>query len=125
MRTCRQVFGPGYAQGGKECDEYPFATTYEACAQTEYEPSAPKENLSVLSPPRKDDGNAGNLPGQSMTLNPIPDPRRRRRRLLRRDHLAGHRGAGRGTGYGSPPRARALPGCQDAVLPGRGLNWTR
>ncbi len=73
VSTCKKFFGDDYAQGGKECDEYPFATTYEGCAQTTYEPSAPKDNFSVLPLAKKDNGNAGNLLGQFMTLNRILD----------------------------------------------------
>ncbi|WP_253209185.1 NucA/NucB deoxyribonuclease domain-containing protein [Streptomyces niphimycinicus] len=73
VSTCKKVFGDDYARGGEECDEYPFATTYEGCAQTTYEPSAPKNNFSVLPLAKKDNGNAGNLLGQFMTLNRILD----------------------------------------------------
>lgn len=73
VSTCRREFGPNYAAGGKECDEYPFATTYEGCAQPTYETSAPKNNYSVRALPGADNGNAGNLLGQFMTLNRIVD----------------------------------------------------
>lgn len=73
VSACKKAFGNDYAKGGKECDEYPFATTYEGCAQKTYEPSAPKNNFSVLPLAKKDNGNAGNLLGQFMTLNRILD----------------------------------------------------
>ncbi|WEH18461.1 NucA/NucB deoxyribonuclease domain-containing protein [Streptomyces sp. VNUA24] len=73
VSACKKAFGKDYAKGGKECDEYPFATTYEGCAQNTYEPSAPKNNFSVRPLAKKDNGNAGNLLGQFMTLNRILD----------------------------------------------------
>lgn len=73
VSTCKREFGPNYAAGGKECDEYPFATTYEGCAQPTYEPSAPRNNFSVRALPGTDNSNAGNLLGQFLTLNRIVD----------------------------------------------------
>ncbi|WP_086803701.1 NucA/NucB deoxyribonuclease domain-containing protein [Streptomyces caniscabiei] len=78
--ACKKAFGKDYAKGGKECDEYPFATTHEGCAQNTYEPSAPKNNFSVRPLAKKDNGNAGNLLG---VHDGQPHTRRRRRRLLR------------------------------------------
>ncbi|WP_435271897.1 NucA/NucB deoxyribonuclease domain-containing protein [Streptomyces parvulus] len=40
---------PNYASKGLECDEYPFASTYEGSAQSIYEPSKPKKNFSALA----------------------------------------------------------------------------
>jgi hypothetical protein len=73
VSTCKREFGANYAQGGKECDEYPFAVTYEGRAQPTYETSAPKNNYSVRALPKTDNGNAGNLLGQFLTLNRIID----------------------------------------------------
>ncbi|MFB6632164.1 hypothetical protein ACFCWY_19925 [Streptomyces sp. NPDC056362] len=73
VATCKREFGTGYAAGGKECDEYPFATTYQGCAQSAYETGAAKNNFSVKALPKADNGNAGNLLGQFMTLNRIID----------------------------------------------------
>ncbi len=71
--TLRQEFGADYAQGGKECDEYPFAVTYEGCALPSYDSTAPKNNSSARALPKADNGNAGNLLGQFLTLNRIID----------------------------------------------------
>ncbi|MFJ3224291.1 NucA/NucB deoxyribonuclease domain-containing protein [Streptomyces sp. NPDC086783] len=40
---------PNYGSKGLECDEYPFASTYEGSAQSIYEPSKPKNNFSALA----------------------------------------------------------------------------
>ncbi|WP_268255353.1 NucA/NucB deoxyribonuclease domain-containing protein, partial [Streptomyces roseolilacinus] len=73
VSTCKKEFGANYAQGGKECDEYPFAVTYEGCALPSYDQAAPKNNFSVRALPKADNGNAGNLLGQFLTLNRIID----------------------------------------------------
>ncbi|GGO98748.1 hypothetical protein GCM10012280_63610 [Wenjunlia tyrosinilytica] len=43
IKVCKKYWGSNCPQGGKECDEFPFAVTYEGCAQHAYEPSAPKD----------------------------------------------------------------------------------
>ncbi|MGW0549176.1 NucA/NucB deoxyribonuclease domain-containing protein [Streptomyces altiplanensis] len=35
VKQCKGYWGPNYTSGGKECDEYPFASTYEGAAQAE------------------------------------------------------------------------------------------
>ncbi|MFF8366820.1 NucA/NucB deoxyribonuclease domain-containing protein [Rhodococcus erythropolis] len=49
-----------YTSGGKECDEYPFASTYEGAAEHDYDPEAKKFNFSAKPIP-KDDNQAGGL----------------------------------------------------------------
>lgn len=46
-KQCRRYWGANYANGGKECDEYPFASTYEGAALPEYDSEAKKFNFSV------------------------------------------------------------------------------
>jgi len=49
-------WGNNYASGGKECDEIPFATTYQGAAQAllKYDPQqkAPKNNFSARPHPQ-------------------------------------------------------------------------
>ncbi|WP_455711938.1 hypothetical protein [Streptomyces decoyicus] len=43
FKACKAHWGTGYSRGGKlECDEYPFAATYQGAAQAKYDPAAPK-----------------------------------------------------------------------------------
>lgn len=45
---CRRYWGPNYSWGGeRQCDEYPFASTWEGAAAHEYDPDAKKFNFSV------------------------------------------------------------------------------
>ncbi|MFJ8197150.1 NucA/NucB deoxyribonuclease domain-containing protein [Streptomyces sp. NPDC096152] len=60
VKQCKRYWGPNYASGGKECDEYPFASTYEGAAEAEYDPEVRKFNFSVKPIP-KDDNQAGGL----------------------------------------------------------------
>jgi hypothetical protein len=41
IKTCKKYWGNNYASGDKECDEFPFATTYQGAAQAleKYDPS--------------------------------------------------------------------------------------
>ncbi|MFG2305298.1 hypothetical protein [Actinacidiphila glaucinigra] len=75
IRNCRQYWGTNYAAGGKECDEFPFAVTYEGCAQAlaAYEPSKPKNNYSVLPLPKADNGAAGTLLAGFLLKNRLVD----------------------------------------------------
>ncbi|MFF9870528.1 NucA/NucB deoxyribonuclease domain-containing protein [Streptomyces sp. NPDC013953] len=73
VTNCRSHFGANYTDGGKECDEYPFATTYEGCAQSEYDPRAPKKNFSVMPVPAAQNGDAGTLLGQFYKKNRVID----------------------------------------------------
>ncbi|MET8182467.1 hypothetical protein [Streptomyces sp. NPDC005336] len=78
IRVCREYWGDGYTEGGKkQCDEYPFAITYEGCAQAlpQYEPSTPKDNYSAMPLPKEDNGNAGSILAGFLTKNRIIDGR--------------------------------------------------
>lgn len=60
--NCRKYFGEDYSDGGKkECDEFPFATTYQGAAEWKHNPQADRYNFSVESLPQKANGAAGNL----------------------------------------------------------------
>ncbi|MCX2927903.1 hypothetical protein [Streptomyces sp. NEAU-W12] len=59
VKQCKRYWGANYTQGGKlECDEYPFASTYEGAAEPEYDPEVKKFNFSA-KPIAKDDNQAG------------------------------------------------------------------
>ncbi|MFD5557798.1 NucA/NucB deoxyribonuclease domain-containing protein [Streptomyces sp. NPDC127068] len=73
VSTCRRYYGADYATGGKECDEYPFATTYQGCAEAEYNVYAEKKNFSAMPVPRDDNGSAGTLLGQFYKKNRVID----------------------------------------------------
>ncbi|NUL01932.1 hypothetical protein HRW07_01420 [Streptomyces lunaelactis] len=73
ISNCRGHFGANYIQGGRDCDEYPFATTYEGAAQADYDPHAEKLNFSVLPVDSMQNQDAGRLLGQFSTQNRIID----------------------------------------------------
>ncbi|WP_435861128.1 NucA/NucB deoxyribonuclease domain-containing protein [Streptomyces nigrescens] len=58
VSICVKYWGKDYATSGpagpRECDEYPFASTYEGAAQSSKEPSAPKDNFSARGGIRSD-----------------------------------------------------------------------
>ncbi|MFB6879111.1 NucA/NucB deoxyribonuclease domain-containing protein [Streptomyces sp. NPDC056323] len=60
VKQCKRYWGPKYTNGGKECDEYPFASTYEGAAEPEFDQEAKKFNFSAKPIP-KDDNQAGGL----------------------------------------------------------------
>ncbi|MYW21706.1 hypothetical protein GT039_40600 [Streptomyces sp. SID2955] len=58
-KQCRRYWGAGYSHGGtRDCDEYPFASTYEGAAEHDYDPEVRKFNFSV-KPIAKEDNRAG------------------------------------------------------------------
>ncbi|MFF4734463.1 RICIN domain-containing protein [Streptomyces sp. NPDC001262] len=62
VQNCNKYWSDGYTEGGtKECDEFPFASTYEGSAQSEYDPHAPKGNFSVLPVPKTQNRDAGTI----------------------------------------------------------------
>lgn len=74
IRTCEQHWGRDYSQNNTyQCDEFPFATTYQGAAQTQFEPNAPKNNYSAMPLVTADNRDAGILLGQFMTKNRIID----------------------------------------------------
>ncbi|NWF31309.1 hypothetical protein HW130_34705 [Streptomyces sp. PKU-EA00015] len=64
VSNCVKYFGANYAEGGKQCDEYPFAAIYQGCAASEYDPHQLPNNFSVMALDGAENGNAGNLLGQ-------------------------------------------------------------
>jgi hypothetical protein len=50
-----------YASGGKQCDEYPFASTYEGAAEVEHDLEAKKFNFSVKPIPGPESEAGGNI----------------------------------------------------------------
>ncbi|TGB13790.1 hypothetical protein E2651_08240 [Streptomyces sp. MZ04] len=60
VKQCKRYWGDNYSQGGaRQCDEYPFATTYEGAAQPDYDAEAKKFNFSakpVGKDPNRDAG---------------------------------------------------------------------
>ncbi|WP_225860576.1 NucA/NucB deoxyribonuclease domain-containing protein [Streptomyces triticiradicis] len=62
VKQCKRYWGPNYSHGATlECDEYPFATTYEGAAEHDYDPDARKFNFSVRPIPKADNGAGGSL----------------------------------------------------------------
>ncbi|MFE4634877.1 NucA/NucB deoxyribonuclease domain-containing protein [Streptomyces sp. NPDC056773] len=61
VRECKRGWGANYTDGGKECDEFPFASTYEGSAATEFDPHIEAKNYSVMPVPGAQNGAAGNL----------------------------------------------------------------
>ncbi|WEO92751.1 hypothetical protein A6P39_000655 [Streptomyces sp. FXJ1.172] len=60
-KQCRRYWGAGYSHGNtRDCDEYPFASTYEGAAEHDYDPEVRKFNFSV-KPIAKEDNQAGGL----------------------------------------------------------------
>ncbi|MEV6699312.1 hypothetical protein AB0M68_19390 [Streptomyces sp. NPDC051453] len=77
VKVCKKYWGTNYAQGGKECDEFPFSTTYEGAAQalTKYDPQhkAPRNNFSARPIPKADNGAGGRLMADFYRVNRILD----------------------------------------------------
>ncbi|MHA4773001.1 NucA/NucB deoxyribonuclease domain-containing protein [Streptomyces sp. MSC1_001] len=73
VRECTRYWGANYTDGGKECDEFPFATTYEGSAASEFDVHVEKNNFSVLPVPGAQNGAAGNLLSGFYNANRIID----------------------------------------------------
>ncbi|MFI9152619.1 hypothetical protein [Streptomyces sp. NPDC053367] len=74
LSNCRRYYGTGYSENNtKDCDEFPFATTYEGCAQAEYDPYSEKKNFSVRPVIKKQNSDAGLLLAQFYKKNRIID----------------------------------------------------
>ncbi|MFE2481620.1 NucA/NucB deoxyribonuclease domain-containing protein [Streptomyces sp. NPDC059389] len=61
VRECKRYWGANYTDGGKECDEFPFASTYEGSAIEEYDTHVERNNFSVLPIPGDQNGAGGTL----------------------------------------------------------------
>ncbi|MCZ0990365.1 NucA/NucB deoxyribonuclease domain-containing protein [Streptomyces diastatochromogenes] len=57
----------------RECDEFPFASTYEGAAGSRYNPRQDPLNFSVMPVSKDSNGAAGNLLAQYYKLNRIID----------------------------------------------------
>ncbi|MFE3121364.1 NucA/NucB deoxyribonuclease domain-containing protein [Streptomyces niveus] len=73
VNACRRHFGPDYTAGGKDCDEYPFATTYEGAAGSLYDPEQLRDNYSVMALDSTQNQAAGTLLGQFLTKSRLID----------------------------------------------------
>ncbi|MEU4173535.1 NucA/NucB deoxyribonuclease domain-containing protein [Streptomyces sp. NPDC026589] len=77
IATCVTHWGADYATSvpgvSRECDEYPFASTYEGAAQSKYEPTKPKDNFSARPLPKADNGAGGSILKIFMDRNRILD----------------------------------------------------
>lgn len=72
VKVCKSV-DPDYASKGLECDEYPFASTYEGAAQSIYDPTKPAKNFSALALNATQNGKAGSQLGAYYNNNRILD----------------------------------------------------
>lgn len=62
VKQCKRYWGANYSQNNtRDCDEYPFATTYEGAAEHDYDQDAKKFNFSVRPLPKPDNIAGGNL----------------------------------------------------------------
>ncbi|MFF4291493.1 hypothetical protein ACFY0R_40365 [Streptomyces sp. NPDC001633] len=79
VSVCVKYWGKDYATsdpaGPRECDEYPFASTYEGAAQSSKEPSAPKNNYSALPIPKAQNKAGGTILALFYDKNRILDGR--------------------------------------------------
>ena len=66
VAACKQYFGAGYTEGGRQCDEYPFASTYQGASA-----ASGKWWYSVLPVPGAQNGYAGTNLGAWLTANRI------------------------------------------------------
>ncbi len=77
ISACKKYWGDDYAKGGKECDEFPFASTYQGAAQAnpKYDPQgkAPKNNFSARPIPKTDNGAGGRIMSGFYLKNRIID----------------------------------------------------
>ncbi|MFH8635231.1 hypothetical protein ACH4CC_36020 [Streptomyces lydicus] len=79
VNACVKYWGRDYATsdpaGPRECDEYPFASTYEGAAQSSKEHSAPKDNFSALPIPKAQNAAGGTILALFYDKNRILDGR--------------------------------------------------
>ncbi|WP_234313681.1 hypothetical protein [Streptomyces sp. NBRC 109706] len=79
VSTCRTYWGADYTQGGLyECDEFPFATTYQGCSAPRYtdggyDPTIPVTDCSAFPLLATDNSAAGQLLGQFYDKNRVVD----------------------------------------------------
>lgn len=74
VKQCKRYWGANYSHGStRECDEYPFATTYEGAAEHDFDEDAKKFNFSVRPIPKDDNGAGGNILTSFYAKNRIVD----------------------------------------------------
>ncbi|MFE4331466.1 hypothetical protein ACFRCI_30575 [Streptomyces sp. NPDC056638] len=73
VRECKRYWGDKYTDGGKECDEFPFASTYQGSAIEEYDVHVERNNYSVMPLDGTQNGAAGNLLAGFYTNNRMID----------------------------------------------------
>ncbi|QLE75267.1 hypothetical protein FGW37_30020 [Streptomyces rectiverticillatus] len=78
IATCVRYFGEDYAKdsdgtGKKDCDEFPFATSYEGAAQAEFNSDAKRDNYSALPLNNRENRAAGIILGQFLKKNRVVD----------------------------------------------------
>ncbi|MFB6878951.1 hypothetical protein [Streptomyces sp. NPDC056323] len=77
IATCVKYWGANYATSvpgvSRECDAYPFASTYKGAAQSKYDQTKPKDNFSARPLPKADNGADGSILRIFMDRNRILD----------------------------------------------------
>ncbi|MGK5733214.1 RICIN domain-containing protein [Streptomyces sp. URMC 124] len=75
VQACKARWGDGYTQGGtKDCDEFPFASTYEGASQYEWDPhTSIKNNFSAMPVDSKQNRDAGTILNGFYAKNRILD----------------------------------------------------
>ncbi|MFK8909815.1 NucA/NucB deoxyribonuclease domain-containing protein [Streptomyces sp. YS-3] len=71
--NCTKYFGDDYAKNGDQCDEYPFASTYQGAVGADYDPHQLRDNFSVMPVPGDQNRDAGILLGQFYDKNRVLD----------------------------------------------------
>ncbi|MFH8371433.1 hypothetical protein [Streptomyces sp. NPDC018031] len=78
-KVCVDVWGADYATndpaGPRECDEFPFSSTYEGAAQPAGEPGARAKNWSAKALSKDDNGAAGTILGEFYDKNRVIEGR--------------------------------------------------
>lgn len=73
IRECKRYWGKKYAAGGKQCDEFPFASTYEGSAIEEYDVHVERKNYSAMPLDGEQNNAAGILLAGLYTNNRMLD----------------------------------------------------
>ncbi|WP_345571666.1 NucA/NucB deoxyribonuclease domain-containing protein [Streptomyces plumbiresistens] len=71
--ACEKHYGANYTDGGKECDEFPFASTYQGAAGYRDDPLQDGNNFSVMAIDGTSNRAGGNLLSQFYLLNRLID----------------------------------------------------